>query len=197
MTSDFTFKAVLLGSSGVGKTTLLRTLAEGHYCEEQVSTIGAELTQKTLLLGNHVRVNLQLWDTAGQDRLRIVSKNYFRNPNAVLFCFDLTDPPSFHRIREWILSAKDEAGPQVIRVLVGTKADRLDQLVSESSANHLAKEYGMQYCAVSAKTGLNVQLLFESLGLAIYEGLDREKLLELKAPGRLPRKQEGRSCFCC
>ncbi len=153
---------IVIGNSGVGKSTLLRRLVEGNYSEDNISTIGAEFGQKVLTLRNNLRVHLQLWDTAGQDRLRIISRNYFRNPNAVLFCFDLTDLDSFLRIREWHASVREEldSRPHVLKMLVGTKADRSDKLVSEAEAGKLAVALGMAYESVSAKTGYNVNVLF-------------------------------------
>src|SRR5580704_13228178 len=89
--SDYLFKLLLIGDSGVGKSSLLLRFADDTFTESFISTIGVDYKCKTLdIYGNIVK--LQIWDTAGQERFRTITSNYYRDPPAAIICFDLTNP---------------------------------------------------------------------------------------------------------
>ena len=96
------FKIILLGNSGVGKTSILERYAYNRFNEELLATLGLNFITEQVTLDNFKRIELKIWDTAGQEKFRSLSKSYFRNVDAVLFVFAINDSLSFENIKDWI-----------------------------------------------------------------------------------------------
>jgi small GTP-binding protein len=191
-------KLLLLGDSGVGKSSLLRRLVEQKYDERLPSTIGVDFAEKIVQAGAR-KIKLQIWDTAGQERLRVAAKNYLRGMHGVLLCYDVSSSDSFARVHSWYESFKKDAPEQEPAMyLVAMKVDRPDNKVSELAAKQMAHSLGLDYQGVSAKTGYNVYELFSYISNDILRRADSDTLLKVKAPARLPRRSEPSSfCKCC
>jgi small GTP-binding protein len=85
------YKFIIVGSSGVGKTSILKRLVEDSFSEDSLATIGVEF-ESTVIMVDSQKVKLQIWDTAGQERFRSIAKAYYRNAVGVIVVYDLTDP---------------------------------------------------------------------------------------------------------
>ena len=96
------FKIIILGNSDVGKTSILQRFIFNTFSESILSTIGINSTDKVITLENGKNINLKLFDTAGQEKYRSVSKSYFRNTDGVLFVYAVNDLKSFEDIKNWI-----------------------------------------------------------------------------------------------
>ncbi|XP_036816351.1 ras-related protein Rab-37 isoform X4 [Oncorhynchus mykiss] len=132
-------KTILVGDSGVGKTSLLVQFDQGKFIPGSFSaTVGICFTNKVVTVDN-MKVKLQMWDTAGQERFRSVTHAYYRDAHALLLLYDITSKSSFDNIRA------DMASERVIRRDEGEK---------------LAREYSVPFMETSAKTGVNVDLAF-------------------------------------
>ena len=103
------YKILLLGDSAVGKSCLLLRYCDDSFQDIHLATIGLDFRLKTLNLDNNKKIKAQIWDTAGQDRFRAITKNYYRGANGILLIFDITDRSSFEHIRNWIEQIKEEA----------------------------------------------------------------------------------------
>ncbi len=102
-------------------------------------------------------VSLAVWDTAGQERFRHMAKIYYREAHAVLFCFDITDEESFAAVDFWKVDVNNNAPEGVIRILIGLKADLLEERqIDYSKAQDYAAMSGMAYYEASSITGQNV-----------------------------------------
>ncbi|KAF2086661.1 putative ras-like GTP-binding protein [Saccharata proteae CBS 121410] len=120
---DLEAKIVVLGSQGVGKTSLVHRYVKNAFAST-TSTIGASfLTKKVVDIDTSTIVRLQIWDTAGQERYRSISKLYYRGANAGVLCYDITDPASFEEMGRWFLELKANLGDDIILHVVGTKSD--------------------------------------------------------------------------
>lgn len=102
---DSVFKIVLIGDSGVGKTSFLQRFCNNFFKESFSTTIGVDFQVKNVQIDNRV-IALQLWDTAGQERYRSITKQYFRKADCVICMYDVTSEQSFKNIRNWITSIR-------------------------------------------------------------------------------------------
>jgi small GTP-binding protein len=150
---DFSLKIVVVGDSGVGKTCLLLRYVRDIYDPETQSTLGVEFMTKIIETEKH-RIQLQLWDTAGQELFRSVTRGYYRGSAGAFLVFDLTNHDSFEHIGRWLHDVKEVARTDVVTVLLGNKADLADQRdVTREEAEAFAEANKMKYFETSAKTG--------------------------------------------
>ncbi|KAG4077569.1 hypothetical protein HA402_002996 [Bradysia odoriphaga] len=153
-------KTILLGDSGVGKTSFLVQYNTGEFRAGSFSaTVGIALTNKIVSLDS-TRVKLQIWDTAGQERFRSVTHAYYRDAHALLLLYDVTNKVSFDNIRAWLGEIREYAQEDVVIMLLGNKADCPEREVRKEDGERLAREYNVSFLETSAKNGLNVELAF-------------------------------------
>uniref|UniRef100_A0A8C3AYV9 small monomeric GTPase n=1 Tax=Cyclopterus lumpus TaxID=8103 RepID=A0A8C3AYV9_CYCLU len=161
---DIAFKVMLVGDSGVGKTCLLVRFKDGAFLAGSfISTVGIDFRNKVMSI-DAVKVKLQIWDTAGQERFRSVTHAYYRDANALLLLYDVTNKASFDNIRAWLTEIHEYAQQDVVVMLLGNKVDSThDRMVKREEGEKLAKEFGVPFMETSAKSGLNVELAFTAL----------------------------------
>ncbi|XP_023030359.2 ras-related protein Rab-37 isoform X1 [Leptinotarsa decemlineata] len=154
-------KTILLGDSGVGKTSLLVKFDTGKFQSGNFSaTVGIGFTTKVVAVDN-TKVKLQIWDTAGQERFRSVTHAYYRDAHALLLLYDVTNKTSFDNIRAWLGEIREYAQDDVVIMLLGNKADcGHDRTVRREDGERLAREYNVAFMETSAKSGQNVDLAF-------------------------------------
>ncbi|KAF8639939.1 hypothetical protein AX17_001189 [Amanita inopinata Kibby_2008] len=120
-------KIVIMGNSGVGKTSLLQRYTQNKFDPKNTtSTSGAFFVTKKVYV-NGLKVRLQLWDTAGQERFRSMAPMYYRGANAALLLYDITNASTFDDIRGWLEELKKNCPPELIIYIVGAKADLYHQ----------------------------------------------------------------------
>uniref|UniRef100_A0A3P9QD47 small monomeric GTPase n=1 Tax=Poecilia reticulata TaxID=8081 RepID=A0A3P9QD47_POERE len=147
---------MLVGDSGVGKTCLLVRFKDGAFLAGSfISTVGIDFRNKVMTIDS-VKVKLQIWDTAGQERFRSVTHAYYRDANALLLLYDVTNRASFDNIRAWLTEIHEYAQQDVVVMLLGNKV----RMVKREEGEKLAKEFGVPFMETSAKSGLNVELAF-------------------------------------
>jgi Ras-related protein Rab-33B len=145
------FKIIVIGDSGVGKTCLTFRFCSGKFPGKTEVTIGVDFREKCVEVEGEV-IKLQLWDTAGQERFRkSMIQHYYRNVNAVVFVYDVTNPVSFDSLPSWISECEKynltRAKP---RILIGNKLDCGPQLVPTNNAQMFADLHGMPLFETSA-----------------------------------------------
>jgi Ras-related protein Rab-1A len=183
-TFDYIYKVLLLGDTSVGKTCYLLRYTDDTFTENHISTIGVDYKFKSLTPG----VGLQIWDTAGQDRFRCITKNYFRGSHGILLIYDITSGSSFNNIKTWILQIKESLGEQPCITLVGNKTDlECNRVISYEDGLRLAKEYNMSFFETSAKDGNNIGEAFIQLTKEMIDKGDGKK-------EEMMRKKKERSC---
>ncbi|GFR69676.1 Ras-related protein Rab-21 [Elysia marginata] len=106
------------------------------------------------------KVKLQLWDTAGQERFRSITRAYYRDANALLLLYDVTNKNSFDNIRAWLGEIQEYSQDDVVVMLLGNKCDCHERVIKKEDGDRLSKEYGVAFMETSAKTGMNVELAF-------------------------------------
>ena len=118
------YKILLLGDSAVGKSCLLLRYCENSFQESHLTTIGLDFRLKTINLEDKRKIKVQIWDTAGEDRFRAITRNYYRGANGILLIYDVTDQESFEHVRDWVEKIKEEASEEIIIYLVANKIDQ-------------------------------------------------------------------------
>jgi small GTP-binding protein len=165
---DFSLKLVVVGDSGVGKSCFLGRFVHDTYEPEAQPTLGVEFLTKVVSTATH-SIQLQMWDTAGQELFRSVTRGYYRGSAAALLVFDLTSRDSFENIKKWLQDVHDVARNDVVTLLIGNKSDLVDgRQVTFDEAQSFANFNSMQYFETSAKTGANVSESVEAI-VAVLE----------------------------
>ena len=165
MNDDIIYKVLLLGDSSVGKTCFLLRYCDKTFQDVHLSTISLDYRLKSMTLNSGKKVKLQIWDTAGQDRFRAITKNYYKGANGIILIYDVTNSQSYENVKNWIFQIKEEANPNVIIYLVGNKIDveDIERAVQTDDGQKIADEYKLKFYEASAKTGINVNQIFEDL----------------------------------
>ncbi|KAG5506344.1 hypothetical protein JIQ42_07962 [Leishmania sp. Namibia] len=180
---DYIFKIIVIGDSGVGKSSLTVRLSEDVFYKDYASTIAIDFRMHQM---NYMdkRVRLQIWDTAGQERFQSVATAFYRGANGVLLCFDLTHRPSFLHLDQWIERVKHQALPGIPCLLVGCKSDeaRSNRQVTREEAVAWSQQHGMSFIETSAKEKENVQTAFQLIAKSIFEDM-KERNGKMPAAG--------------
>jgi Ras-related protein Rab-8A len=170
MQYDHRAKVLLLGDSGVGKSSLIRKFIDGEFVPHIQQTIGMDYKVKILTLGGCC-VKLEIWDTAGQERFRSITQQFYRNAGGIIMVYDVTDEKSFADIREWAAQIAAHAADGVDRILLGNKSDcePSRRVVDAARGKALADEYGIPFMETCAKDGSNVEEAFITIADAVHK----------------------------
>mmetsp|Transcript_2297 Transcript_2297/g.4916 ORF Transcript_2297/g.4916 Transcript_2297/m.4916 type:complete len:200 (+) Transcript_2297:71-670(+) len=180
---DAIYKLLLIGDSGVGKSSLLVRYADGVYVDSYVSTVGVDFKIKNIDLDGR-RVKLQLWDTAGQERFRTLHQGFYRGAHGIIVVYDVTDRDSFKNARHWLEEIRKYSSDEKLpRILVGSKNDLISkQVVRCEEGQELADECGIRFVETSARNSTNVEKAFMELARTVSQkyGFRMEKPLGQK-----------------
>ena len=179
--SENSVKVTLLGSSGVGKTCIIKRYTEDSFDENSQTTSGASYSQKPLMIDNKP-IQLDLWDTAGQEKYRSLGRHFYKDAYIVCLVYDITSLQSFEDLKaKWYNDLKTYGEKYNVLAVVGSKSDNYEkEEVKEEEARKYAKSIGATYMLTSAKTGDNIDLLFDTL-IRQYLGPDFvKKVQEMK-----------------
>ena len=167
---EFLYKILILGDSSVGKTCFLTRYADNTFQEVHMSTIGIDYKLKNVKMEDGKIVKLQIWDTAGQDRFRSITKNYYKGANGIVVIFSVTDKRTFGNVKSWIHQIKAEVDEKVTIILVGNKIDdEENREVTKEEGEEAARNFGLDFFECSAKTGENINSTFNELVLKMVE----------------------------
>lgn len=169
-TYDLSFKILLIGDSGVGKSSLLVSFISNTVVDLS-PTIGVDFKVNLLTVGGK-RLKLTIWDTAGQERFRTLTSSYYRGAQGIILVYDVTRRETFTNLSGVWAKEIDlySTNQNCVKVLVGNKVDRdSERVVSREEGIALAKEHGWLFLECSAKTRENVEQCFEELALKIME----------------------------
>ncbi|XP_042375811.1 ras-related protein RABC2a-like [Zingiber officinale] len=200
---SYSFKILLIGDTGVGKSSLLVSFISNNLVDDLSPTIGVDFKIKHLTIADK-KLKLTIWDTAGQERFRTLTSSYYRGSQGIILVYDVTKRETFTNIADvWIKEIELYAtNHNCIKVLVGNKADKeLERTVTSEEGIAFANEYKCLFLECSAKTRSNVERCFEELALKILEV--PELLEEGSAPAKrniLRQKQdqqEANQGGCC
>jgi len=156
-------KVVMLGASGVGKSSLVLRFVLDKFSDNTEATIGAAFLTKSIAFEDYT-LKFEIWDTAGQERFKSLAPMYYRNSRVAIVVYDISNPESFEKAKEWVEEFRSsEQNTERVVALVGNKADLGGREVPTHVAQQYAEGSGLIYIETSAKESLNVSKLFETI----------------------------------
>lgn len=171
----------------VGKTSILQRYIQGKFVKIDINkrTINTNCFNKKLIMNNMV-FNLNIWDTAGEEKYHAMAPIFYRGADGAVVIFDFTRKETFERAEKWFkeLSEFTDTNPRII--LVGNKIDLPEKVVSYDDVNRLAQKYKVNFLEVSAVQGININEVFQSLTTSIYE----QKLKLEQESEKIMKKEE-------
>jgi len=175
MTFERTFKVIIFGDAGTGKTTLTHRFLTNLFRKDSASTIGVEFQLKTLEIDDK-KVKLQIWDFAGEERFRFLLPSYVKGASGAVYMYDITNYASLAHVDDWFsIVDKNKTVPELPVIFVGGKTDLNHyKEVSTKKAMDIAKSKNAQgFIECSSKTGENVNKIFELLAKKIIEIVEK------------------------
>jgi len=196
MRKALTYKIVLLGDAGVGKTAIAVQFVKGQFNEFTESTIGASFMNQTVTLPEETLIKFQIWDTAGQERFHSLAPMYYRGAQAAIVVYDITNRNSFEKAKEWVKELQQQGDPNVIVAFVGNKIDMPSaRKVTTDEAQRYAEENGLFCIETSAKTATNVSELFMKIAKQLPK-IKKDPIQRPPFPTK-PTSDPGPKPGCC
>ena len=157
---NYLFKYIIIGDPSVGKSNLLMKFAHNKFTDEYQATIGVEFGAKNITFNNQI-YRIQIWDTAGQENFRSITRAYYKNSVCAMVVYDITSRDSFNNVMSWIEDCKNQSPKTIFMILVGNKCDLEDKRqVSYEEGQDLAEKNELLFFETSAKDGINVEEVF-------------------------------------
>ncbi|XP_075175692.1 LOW QUALITY PROTEIN: ras-related protein Rab-2B [Anomaloglossus baeobatrachus] len=169
MSYAYLFKYIIIGDTGVGKSCLLLQFTDKRFQPVHDLTIGVEFGARMINIDGKP-IKLQIWDTAGQESFRSITRSYYRGAAGALLVYDITRRETFIHLTSWLEDARQHSSSNMVIILIGNKSDlesRRD--VSREEGEAFAREHGLIFMETSAKTAANVEEAFIGTAKEIYK----------------------------
>ncbi|GFX45889.1 ras-related protein Rab-35 [Trichonephila clavipes] len=196
---DHLFKLLIIGDSGVGKSSLLLRFADNTFSGNYITTIGVDFKIRTLEIDGE-KVKLQIWDTAGQERFRTITSTYYRGTHGVIVVYDVTNGESFANVKRWLHEIEQNCD-MVKRILVGNKNDDPDRkIVLTEDAQRFADQMNIKLFETSAKENINVEEMFNEITRMVLQSKKEHKERQQQGNestirlGKVPGKRKIKCC---
>ena len=192
---ETTIKVVLLGDSGVGKTSISRMFTSETMNMDQAPTVGASFTSKSVTTSTGQSVKLNIWDTAGQERFRSLAPIYYRDSHAVVIVYSITDQKTYENLPYWLEMIRKNLDPPPYTVIVGNKSDLTARQVENSVAQAFARQENCPLIETSAVTGQGVSEVFTMVAENAFDRPPSRSAPELRSiTAEAPAEQKKQGC---
>nr|KAJ0211031.1 hypothetical protein LSAT_V11C400177240 [Lactuca sativa] len=173
---DYLFKVVLIGDSGVGKSNLLLRFSENEFNLESKSNIRVEHAICSIVVDDKI-IKGQMWDTAGKERYRAITRAYYRGAVGALIVYDITRSITFENVQRWLKELRDQTDQNIVIMLVGNKMDQADlrSVQTEDAKTFAERENINLFMETSALNTLNVNKAFTKVLTQIYHVVSKKK----------------------
>ncbi len=194
---DYIFKLLLIGDSGVGKSSIVLRFADDTFTDSYISTIGVDFKIRTITIRNKI-IKLQIWDTAGQERFRTITTSYYRGAHAIIIVFDITDKLTFDNVENWLENINLYANNNIQKILIGNKSDlKMDRNLNQDLINSLINNYQLKYIETSAKNDYNINLIFEEISNQLLKAINEDRLDKYYSKNLITYKVSNKNSGCC
>ena len=172
-------KIVLIGESGVGKTSIISQFIDQIFQDDQQSTIGGTFSTKTIKCSNGKTLKFEIWDTAGQEKYRSVTKMFYKDADVAILVYDITNKYTFEELQKyWVQQVKDSSPKDIILAIIANKSDLIEkEQVDEAVARNYANEINALFALISAKNNFGVDDLFIEIAKK-YSGAESANRVE-------------------
>ncbi|KAI9473800.1 MAG: ras family-domain-containing protein [Benjaminiella poitrasii] len=166
---SYIIKYIIIGDTGVGKSCILLQFTDNRFMPAHDLTIGVGFGTRFIEV-NDRQIKLQIWDTAGQESFRSITRSYYRGAAGALLVYDITRRETFEHLSVWLEDVRQHANPNTVIMLIGNKCDlENNRQVSKEEAERFAEENGLYFLETSAKSAENVNKAFEDTAKSIQE----------------------------
>ncbi|EAN80470.1 Ras-related protein RAB2B, putative [Trypanosoma equiperdum] len=168
----YVFKYIIIGDSGVGKSCLLLQFTDKRFEPLHDLTIGVEFGARVVTI-KEKNIKLQIWDTAGQESFRSITRSYYRGACGALLVYDVTRRDTFTHLQTWLEDARSNANTAIVIMLIGNKCDlEKKREVSREEGEAFARKHNLVFMETSAKTAQNVDDAFLKTAAMIYDNVE-------------------------
>jgi len=184
-TNDFTnFKVIIVGDSGVGKSSILKRGVNNKFDENYHATVGFEFLMQYYIV-NDLKIKLQIWDTCGQEMYRSLVQGYYRNSSLAILVYDISKKESYEGLDTWLKDIRSRLEQEIPIFIAGNKYDlENNRKISFDEAKEFSKTRKIEFFTeCSAKTGYNVENIFYEAAKQIYK--NNKDLVKDKNSGKL------------
>ncbi|ELP89241.1 hypothetical protein EIN_487230 [Entamoeba invadens IP1] len=195
--NEQSLKVLLVGESGVGKTSITKRLCQDKFDVLYISTVGVDYTPKQTQVDDKT-IRLQLWDSAGQERFKNITSCYFRGAHGIMIVYDMTKQKSFDSVVSWFDDIQEKSlGTTPIIYVVGNKSDLTsDVVVDQKQIEAMSKKLsGAKFFYCSAKDGSNITTIFDQLSREMLIEQEKEKAKYTEPDNCLQRGCRFLKCF--
>eukprot|EP01096_Ripella_sp_DP13-Kostka_P016652 TRINITY_DN817_c0_g1_i1.p1 TRINITY_DN817_c0_g1~~TRINITY_DN817_c0_g1_i1.p1 ORF type:complete len:198 (+),score=79.14 TRINITY_DN817_c0_g1_i1:104-697(+) len=168
----YLFKYIIVGDQAVGKSCLLLRFTDNRFQPVHDLTIGVEFGSRTVKIDSN-QIKLQIWDTAGQEKFRSITRSYYRGAAGALLVYDITRRETFDHLQSWLEDCRRYSNHNIVIMLIGNKCDlESERAVSKEEGAAFAAKNGLTFLETSAKTSDNVEEAFTQSSQKIYEATE-------------------------
>jgi Ras-related protein Rab-2A len=159
MAYAYMFKYIIVGDTNVGKSCLLLGFTDRRFRADHDVTIGVEFGTRSVFVDD-LPMKIQIWDTAGQESFRSITRAYYRGATGCLLVYDISRRETFEHVTQWLQDVRNGCSSKTIIMMVGNKSDLPRRQVTYEEGARFAKENGLSFIETSAKTADNVDAAF-------------------------------------
>jgi len=162
------FKIIIIGDSGVGKSSLLKRAVQNRFDESYQATIGFEFLLMHYKI-NELKFKLQIWDTCGQEMYRSLVQGFYRNTSLAIIVYDVNNPKSFEGLEVWLKDLRQQTEQEIPIFIVGNKSDMEKKVPTEDAKIFSTSNRTKYFAECSARSGYNVKEIFNEAAKQLYE----------------------------
>jgi small GTP-binding protein len=164
--AELSFKVIVIGPAAVGKSSLIRRFVENKFTLQYKFTIGVDFSTKIIEYEPEKKARVTIWDIGGQDRFKVLRRNFYEGTHGAIVVFDLSRAQTFVKMKEWVADMNQILQEKVPFVILGNKSDlipEIGELITKDEPKEFAKRVNSKYVGTSAKSGDNVTKAFVEL----------------------------------
>ena len=191
---EYLIKILIVGDSTVGKTNFIKKYVENKFNESYFASTGIDLITTSIKIEGK-SFKIQIWDTAGQEKYRAMTKNLFLKTQGIVIIFDISNEISFINLKSWMNDIKEECSADIPMILVGNKLDLEDRrIIDKERAMEFAKNEKLEYIETSSKTGENINKALSLIIEKIYQRADSNSNFSFTLDDGTVKKKSKKMC---
>ena len=191
---EYLIKILIVGDSTVGKTNFIKKYVENKFNESYFASTGIDLITTSIKIEGK-SFKIQIWDTAGQEKYRAMTKNLFLKTQGIVIIFDISNETSFINLKSWMNDIKEECSADIPMILVGNKLDLEDRrIIDKERAMEFAKNEKLEYIETSSKTGENINKALSLIIEKIYQRADSNSNFSFTLDDGTVKKKSKKMC---